>query len=246
MAISGPVETEEYLNPINSERTICIVTLITNLSKRPSSEAAVVGAQMQAISHGPQSALWPFENEEEERAAYGWATLTLEIRTKPRQGEIRAIYANLFDEDQQFAVLRAVSWNWQVAREAMEQEGSNYKPVLPSRFVKIPVTQLKRWLSAFDNISCAINEEIGPDDDTPTRRLRIERDYAYSIFEMAWQLEDVSHQVLNDQWDQVWIDMSRKLADAPILDRIDEDFWHVTFEFDYDFEAYQPNNFSLT
>jgi hypothetical protein len=204
-----------------------------------------VGIQVQTILRGPQNITFP--ERDEELPFYGWPMLALKTVTPtlPSREESRLVYANLNDDEQEFAVLRAASWDWKVARQAIHEQGENFKPVIPARFIKIPIDQLKEWLSNFTELTIIIGGFCENNDKIPIRGLRVERDYTACILEKVWQAQDPQHISLNEQWNDVWQQMTEALTTAPIITHPREDFWLVQIEINYDFQTYRPNRFEF-
>lgn len=221
------------------------MTNITKLSLRQPSLFSTVRVQADVILGGPQNVLWASEKEGDP-PYYGWPVLLLEkMRAAPiDQVESRCVYANLLDNTQQFAVLRAVTWDGGAVRKIVREQEQNFKLVMPARFVKLPVERLKVWLSKFESLRVILNNYT--DDDTVTiRRLRIKQDYVHRIFEKVWQTQDTDHTILNQQWSEVWVQMTEVLAIEPSVINLEEDFWFVNPKIVYDFQAYQPDQFTL-
>jgi hypothetical protein len=204
-----------------------------------------VGIHSQTILQGPQSITLPETGEK--LSFYGWATLALRTvsPTLPSQFESRIVYANLHDTEQEFVILRAAFWDWKVARQAIQEQGESYKPVIPVRFIKIPIDQLKGWLSNFIELSIIVGGFCENNDKIPIRGLRVERDYTACIFEKVWQAEDSEHIPLNSQWNQIWQQMTEALTTAPIITYLVESFWLTQMEINYDFQLYRPNHFEF-
>lgn len=179
---------------------------------------------------------------------YGWSTLSLELRPKWEDRlESRIVYANIYDVKQKTVILRAVYWDRVAARKAIAkpEQGESYNLMLPARFVKVPAEVFKGWLSDFDNVNVVINTPKKEDKKAGIRRLRIERDYAASIFEKVWQTENKKHSLLNQKWDSIWKQMSNILSQEPFVVNLDEDFWFVNPQVKYNFRTYQPDLLEL-
>lgn len=213
-----------------------------NLPLRQSSPIGKIGMKVQATLQGPQTITWP---EVENRSSfYGWSTLYLQVisPTLPSQTEVRSIYANLTDGSQEFVVLRAVYWDWKKERRKIREQKENYELVFPARFVKLPNEKLNTWLSTFTG-RAMVDEPCLDNNGVPIRGLRIERDYTACKFEKVWQGSRQHHIKLNQQWDQVWLEMTEALQTMPTVAHLREDFWLTQLDVNYDFETYQPERF---
>jgi hypothetical protein len=217
------------------------------LSTRQPSLFSTVRTQANAILRGPQNILWA-PDVESEPPYYGWSALLLEkMKAAPVDYiEARSVYANLFDNTQQFAVLRAVSWNGETTRKLVREQGQNFKLLMPARFVKLPIERLKTWLSEFNGISITVNIDCIDDDAANIRRLRIKQDHISCIFEKVWQAHQTNHSKLNQKWDQVWTQMTESLITEPSITNLDEDFWFVKLDIAYDFRTYRPDWFDFS
>jgi hypothetical protein len=225
------------------------MTDMTSMLSTPLSPGGHVGRQANIILQGPKSMIWDPEIEGEP-PFWGWPVLSLETitATLPARIESRSVYANLTDDTQPFAVLRAVYWNWDIAKKMIEEQQKEdiIRPTIPARFVKLQMIQLGEWLSVFNNISVTIDGSCVDDDEVPIRKLRIEQDYTSCIFEKVWQTQDVNHNPLNQKWDQVWQQMTEALKNGSHIFRLKEDYRLLKFEFNYDFEVYQPDQFDFS
>jgi len=175
-------------------------------------------------------------------SSYGWSVLSLEI--KSGRGDIidsRCVYAHLFNDEQQFALLRAVYWDGVSAKKAFRKHKGNYNLVLPARFVKLPVGKLKTWLMAFEGLSTTISKRTNNVEIVNIKRLRIEYDYVSPKFEQIWQIEEPEYAKLNDVWDKVWLDMTNTLLVEASITRFSEHFDFAISKFSYDFQTYRPD-----
>lgn len=214
----------------------------------------LTGMQADAILQGPKSMIWNSETKDEIPFLYGWAILSLTTTTAtlPACIESRSVYADLTDDSQEFAILRAVYWDWAIARKATKaqkaanKQESKIKQNIPARFIKLPITQLVEWLSAFDNVSTSVDEPCTYSKEGPIRGLRVERDYTACIFEKVWQEDDTEHSLLKRQWNKIWQQMTEALINEPIVSRVQEDYWLINLEPNYDFDAYKPNKFEFS
>jgi len=218
------------------------MTKITNLKSSDLSPFSIVRIQANNILRGPQNILWS-SGREEDPPNYGWKVLSLsQIKPAPLDKmEVRSVYANLFDPTQQFAVLRAVSWNGELIRQIIKTQGhQNFTLVMPARFVKIPAKKLIAWLSDFEGITVLLDEEC-PDEDSDINGLRIERDHGVCIFEKVWYTENTSHKMLSQKWKEIWKETTDTLINEPSVTNLDEKFWFIKPEVLYKFQSYQPN-----
>ena len=206
-------------------------------------QIATIRTEARAIWQGPIGIHMEYPDGE---LFYGWRTLSLEIRPQRADRlESRSVYANLFSEEQRFAVLRAAYWDGEAARKAI-REGIKFKGAMPARFIQLPVEQLRGWLSEFNEVSVRVNEINEDDNVTAIRRLRIERNYASCIFEKVWQMQDANHVSLNLKWDRVWSEMTDVLSKSENISDLREDFWFVKPTVRYNLDAYDPTLLEVT
>lgn len=222
------------------------MTKIQKLSTRRPSPFSAARMRAHFVVRGPQSILWESDIEDVP-PYYGWSVLLLKnARSAPEDYiETRSVYANLFDDTQHFAVLRAVSWNGQATRKLVREQGQNFELVLPARFVKLPVEQLKAWLNEFDGLSIILSGDCTVDDSINVRKLRIKQDLTTCIFERTWQGQNANYTELNNRWAQIWAQMTKVLLTNSTITSIDEDFWLIDPNVTYDFLNYQPDWFNL-
>lgn len=171
---------------------------------------------------------------------YGWSTLALELMGKGDNIECRTLYANMFDESQDFAILRTVVWNRSAIKEMIKDQPNNFELVLPAKFVIIPVNQLEKWLKSFNGIRTSIQPHIYKTTTNTTRRLKIERDYKSAIFEKTWEQRSNKYNRLNEKWEVVWNEMTQFLEREPIFLDFFEKFWPVIPNPHYNFNDYHP------
>ncbi len=173
---------------------------------------------------------------------YGWSVLTLAGRFNwPLRIESRIVYANLFDPEQPIAVLRAVSWDYGIAHQAICELRENAPLAVPVRFVEVPVAHVREWLTLFKDLTVTAEQTIVDDATLPIRRLRIEWEYTSCILEKIWQEQGPQHQALLTAWSEVWAAMGHTLRTSPQLDMsmVDEDFSAVQ----PDRSAYVPRDY---
>jgi len=189
-----------------------------------------------AICTGPASITARLQ----EQIFWGWPILKLEITAADADlVESRTVYADLVDDSQRVAVLRAVHWDGKSAKRAIST-GQPFELALPARFTVLPVVRLRTWLSEFEGVSVSLHILLERDPAIDIRKLRIELDYKTWIFEKVWQLADSNHAILNQKWNKMWNEMTDILISQPALDDFYEDFWFVNPEVRYDVESYQP------
>jgi hypothetical protein len=204
---------------------------------------STIRVQAITILQGPRG----IESSEGEDKFYGWPILSLErsISAPTDYIELRSVYANPYDTTQQIAILRAVSWNGESVRKLVRKQGHEFKLVIPVRFIKLPIEELKSWLSEFDGTRLTINIDY-PGNIANIKKLRIEQDYTSCIFEKVWQVQPVSRSKLDQSWNRVWIQMTEKLIGEPPVNDLDEDFWFKNADVMYDFQGYQPDWFNFS
>ncbi|HEX8994415.1 MAG TPA: hypothetical protein VF812_00135 [Ktedonobacterales bacterium] len=150
---------------------------------------------------------------------YGWSVLSLAARFDyPVLLESRTVYGHLFDEEQAVAILRAVSWDDKEAHRAIREQGQSAPLVMPVRFVRIPLDQLRQWLAIFKDMAIIAEQTLVEDATVPIRRLRIEWEYTSCVVEKIWKAQGPQHAVLLAAWTQVWQEMGEALRAAPQLD----------------------------
>lgn len=173
---------------------------------------------------------------------YGWRALSLAGRYNwPLRIESRIVYANLFDPVQSIAVLRAVSWDYGIAHQAISELRESAPLVVPVRFVEVPVPHVREWLAKFKDLTVTAEQTEVHDETVPIRRLRIEWEYTSCVLEKIWQEQGPQHEPLLTAWSQVWEAMGNSLRTSPQLEipMIDEDFSAVQL----DRSAYAPRDY---
>ena len=199
---------------------------------------ATIRKQAHAILRGPRSIEAPNLDSE---PFYGWPVLSLELRTADADRvESRIIYANPLDATQHVAILRAVYWDGVLAKKVVKNQGDKFQQILPARFVKISAAQVKAWLSKFTGISI-VNEDLAADETADIRRLRIEQDYLSWVLEVVWESKDQNHALLNQKWDEAWLETTQVLKTEPPLTSFYEHFWFTYSEIQYSHQEYQPD-----
>lgn len=161
---------------------------------------------------------------------YGWSVLALAARFNwPLRIESRIVYANLFDQEQHTAFLRAVSWDYGIAHQAISELRENAPLAVPVRFVEVPLPQLREWLTTFKDLTITAEQTVVHDATLPIRRLRVEWEYTSCVLEKIWQEQGPQHEALLTAWSQVWAAMSNTLRTFPQLETsmVDEDFSSV-------------------
>lgn len=210
--------------------------------KSPTEPGALYGsvrAQASAIYTGPKSV----EAVLNDQRFWGWPILSLEVRAAQIDSiESRSVYANLVNESQHVAILRAVYWDGQSAKKAI-YDGRPFTMVLPARFVIMPLKRLDLWLAEFADIVVSVSTKSEKDETVDIRKLRIELDYIASIFEKVWQVRDSAHAVLNKKWSGVWDQMTEQLKNGPALSDLSENFRFVIPEVRYEFNTFHPDRY---
>lgn len=173
---------------------------------------------------------------------YGWSVLTLAGRYDwPFRIESRIVYANLFDTEQPIAVLRAVSWDYGIAHQAISELRESAPLAVPVRFVEVPLPHVREWLTKFKDLTVTAEQTEVHDETLPIRRLRIEWEYTSCVLEKIWKEQGPQHEPLLTAWSQVWVAMGNALRTSPQLEisMIDEDFSAVH----PDRSAYAPRDY---
>ena len=149
---------------------------------------------------------------------YGWNVLSLAVRFEyPILLESRIVYAYLFHEEEQVAILRAVAWDDRVARHAILEQGQSAPLSMPVRFVRLPLNQLHQWLAAFKDLVIIADQTLVEDSTLPARRLRVEWEYTSCVIEKVWKGQASAHAALLAAWTRVWEEMGVALQAAPQL-----------------------------
>jgi hypothetical protein len=162
--------------------------------------------------------------------------------------ESRIVYDRLFDAESErlpYALLRAVSWDRSVARQASAKQGEARDLKMPARYVRIPHEQVHQWLQAFEGTPLfwgAFRDTTGL---APIYTLRIQYDEVFSVLERIWQQS--TEGVFEQCWRNVWQEMSALLDAAPVVGPIREQFWNEEAlpPHMYDFQGYQSTLFSF-
>jgi hypothetical protein len=153
--------------------------------------------------------------------------------------ETRTIYVDVGDPAQENAVLRAVYWDSQAARQNNPDGESLLK--IPGTFVQVSVAQTQQWVAAFDRLNIALLATVRADDSLPICTLRIERDNVYSAFAKTWQVIDGENTDLNHVWQDIWNQMARLLPISAVVTDVEEFFpCHEPGKDAYAYQAYQP------
>lgn len=158
---------------------------------------------------------------------FGWSVLALAGRLNwPLRLESRIVYANLFDSEQHIAILRAVSWDYAVAHQAISELRDDAPLLVPVRFVHVPLAHVREWLAPFKDLTLTAEQTEVQDTTLPIRRLRIEWEYTSCVLEKIWQQQGPQHEALLTAWSQVWIAMGNALRTSPQVEisTVDEDF----------------------
>lgn len=180
---------------------------------------------------------------------YGWSVLSLAVRfAYPILLESRIAYAHLFDEEQQTAILRAVSWDDRVAQRAIRAHGQQAPLQVPARFVRVPLDQLRSWLTAFKDLTITADQVLVEETSIPIRRLRVEWEYTSCVIEKVWKGDATAHATLLAAWTGVWEQMGAALRTAPQLaaQEIEELFYATQPDTSvYTAQEYRPDWLSL-
>ena len=144
----------------------------------------------------------------------GWQVLSLAVRTARTHRiivESRSVYANLADERETLAVLRAVYWNQAEAMAANASRHAN-RDAVSARFVRVPTSRVQAWIAPLVGQRVPMVEPWRQDDSSPIRSIRIDLNWISHIFEKSWQSTDEPHMNLNQIWLDIWDDMSASLT----------------------------------
>lgn len=175
---------------------------------------------------------------------YGWNVLSLAARFDyPFRLESRIAYANLFDEEQPGAIVRAVTWDSRVTHRAISELRQHAPLVVPARFVRVPVESVREWLAVFKDLTITMEQTLVEDTTVPIRRVRLEWEYTSCVWEKIWQDPGPQHATLVAAWTAAWERMGDALRTHPQLEAatINEDF-DVTMpdRSVYDASGYDP------
>lgn len=187
---------------------------------------------------GPKYVSWNDEGE----SYFGMLTILLQrIAADADLIDTRSVYANLFDDSQDYAVLRATYWDGVSTRKIVKAGDENYKPIIPAKFVQITMDQVRSWLHQITDVSVPSLRSWEEDLSFEVRRVRIEPDYRGKIVDFVWQSDDVKLEVMNQCWKAVWNEMSTVLSKGKSLIEFEEDFWIVEPRYEYEL-----NNYDIT
>lgn len=185
------------------------------------------------VFRGPQSIVL-INPQDNSTAFYGWAILALQI--SPHfldKVESFIVYANPYDESQEFVVLRYLFWDGVAARKEFSTN-SNFPLKFPAKFVKIPLAKLQAWFGRFKTLAVPISAE-NSDSLGFIRRLNLSWEYKSQVFEKIWQ---PSHEYveLTVNWNAVWAEMVATLAAGELLDFtiIQETYWPLKTPFTFE------------
>ncbi len=209
----------------------------------PITLATFLRSQVFSVWRGAENAVIPGTKDYE---FYGWRTLALDVRIDHKgsrpEFESRIVYANLSDETQPNAILRAVYWNNDVERARLAEEGMAYRLGLPARFVWVPTAMLNSWIETLHGVSTDVNVRPGIDPLLPVRRLLVKMDYKICVFEKVWRYRESPSTALDLAWDGIWNKMGDALSNGtPSMSRLDEAFEPSVTQPFYDLESYLPN-----
>ena len=185
----------------------------------------------------------------------GWSVLRLESLTAHQIGEdereTRVVYANWGEMPTPLtAVLRAMYGSQQIAREAASEQARVPEPfpvAIPTRFVWLPIDQLREWLGGFEHLLVPVGDPVSNDAEGPIRTLRIDLGEITKVFEKRWQSRDATHEYLNRRWRETWNNMTQALLSEPPIEepvRLSEHSGWLQetnlYPFRYDSELYDP------
>lgn len=201
---------------------------------------AAARRQAKTIYRGPDNIVIPDENGG--HAFYGWRILALEARWGGVQDivESHVVYANLLNALQQTAILRTTLWDSNDIRRQIAASDVPYRLTLPARFVHVPTDVVRTWVTSFEDMRVPFSTRQDHAEDTIIKRVRIEWDYATTVWERMWRLDDASLHELDRNWADVWAAMAESAEGATAVTGMDEGFFQVPLDFAYDTEAYYP------
>ncbi len=210
----------------------------------PITLATFLRSQIFSMWRGAEEAVIPGAKDYE---FYGWRTLGLDVRVDHKgsrpEFEARIVYANLYDETQENAILRAVYWNNDAERARLAEEGMNYRLGVPARFVWVPHSVLNSWIETLHGVNTDVATKPGVDPFLPIRRLLVKADYKTSVFEKVWEYQESNTSALDLAWKEIWNKMGDALSNGtPLTSRLEEAFEPSLPHPFYDLESYQPNH----
>lgn len=187
------------------------------------------------VWEGPEYISW----QEDLEPHGGWPVLSLEITAADKdQIDSRIIYADLFDETQNSAILRAVYWDGVSARKAVRTEGEDFIPIIPAKLVHFDVQELEAWLTELNGIEILIPGKCERVSTEDIKKLRTSVDYKSCTFELVWQSNEERLDVLNNKWKSIWQKMSEALKRGADVVEFNEDYWFAETRSRYDFNVY--------
>jgi hypothetical protein len=215
------------------------------MKRKGLSQFSKIRIQVEAILQGPKNIRWSIGSNDD-LAHFGTKVLFLMLKDSQSDSlfnitETRAIYANIFDDSQGSAFLRAVQWDDDLARKLIQEDPETFDKLLPARFVSVDIDHLKKWLSAFDGLNITVESTCRDDLSSTIRGLRIELDYVSCIIENIWQRESSSHAEINRIWDDVWGQMTEILKKNNLVSSFSENYWLTVVEPAYCSELYDPD-----
>jgi hypothetical protein len=217
-----------------------MVNRMNNSSEPQSSSRLLVStirAHISRVYLGPMSVSFEWRNQ----PFWGWPVLSLGIRRLPEDWlESRTVYANPFDKTQRWALLRAITWDRIMTRQIIESEQEHALRV-PAKFVVVSQRHLDSWLQEFDGVNILVRTAAGLDYLGEVRRIRIELNYATSIFEKLWQTDDAEYTKLNMRWSGVWQNMTNVLRRKSAYMDFSENFRDSASNVEYAFDEYRPD-----
>ena len=184
---------------------------------------------------GPEYLSW----EEDSEPYAGMPVISLSLTSFDKdQIDSRVVYADMFDESQESAILRAAYWNGDPIRKAVRDEGTDFTPVIPVKFVRIDIKELNTWLIELDGLRVQIPSKCERVPTEDIRSLRTSVDYKSCIFEFVWQSNEKRLETLNNKWNSIWQKMSDALSINDSMVSFEEHYWFVEPKFRYELVSY--------
>jgi hypothetical protein len=138
----------------------------------------------------------------------------------------RSVYARLYDDSQEIAVLRAMSWSRIGQREDFKIKGPRSPLAFPVRYTSLPLETAHSWLTRFEGLSATIDMPHLDESADPSliRTLRLEPETVTCSFEKTWLVHDQLVSELDQPWIEVWNEMTELLADSTLPESIEENY----------------------
>jgi len=169
--------------------------------------------------NGPSSLGWGHESERY------WGSLVLQLGKRQYRADYNetiSVYANLFNNSQQFGVVRLVTWHGQNARKQFRSNPQAFQLTLNAKFVEVPKEWVVEWVNRFPSISTIIGDHRR-DIDPEIRRLKLVLYNVSASFEKAW-INWSQHDPLNEAWEETWGKIMSVSTAMPNLDNFSEYF----------------------